>query len=69
MKHGDVLGYASYTIDGIEYKTDLVASHAVEQSKLFFYLLDVGIAVLLLILIYFVFLRKKKCKFYEFKGF
>ncbi len=66
---GDVLGYASYTVDGIEYKIDLAASHLVEQSKLAYYVIDALVVIFLLILIYFVLLRKKKCRFYEFKGF
>lgn len=44
----DNLGSATYTIDGIQYKTDLMASHAVEKSKILNYILEVGIGIILL---------------------
>ncbi len=47
----DNLGTISYTIDGTQYKADLIASHSVEKSKLLNYILEIGIALLILILI------------------
>lgn len=57
---GQTLGTVSYNIDGIEYKTDLIASHSVEKSKFWNYVIDVGIGILLLYLIYQSICKKKK---------
>lgn len=69
IEQGDLLGSVSYTIDGLEYKTDLIASHVVEKSKLFAYLIEIGIGILIIFLIYRIFFHKKKTNVYEFKGF
>ena len=60
IEQGDVLGSVNYYIDGIEYKTDLIASHSVEKSRLFEYIVKFGIAILILILIHRIFFHKKK---------
>ena len=60
IEQGDHLGSISYTIDGIEYKTDLIASHAVEKSKLLDYILEIGIGILILALILKIIFQKKK---------
>lgn len=60
IEQGDILGSVSYTVDGIQYKTDLIASHYVEKSKLLNFILDIGIGILILILVYKVFFHKKK---------
>jgi D-alanyl-D-alanine carboxypeptidase (penicillin-binding protein 5/6) len=65
IEQGDVLGNISYTIDGIQYETDLVASHQVEKSKLLDYVLKIGIGFLILILIYEIFFNKRKKKAYR----
>lgn len=62
IEQGDYLGSISYTIDGIEYKTDLIASHAVEKSKLLNYILEIGIGILILILMIKILFYKKKKK-------
>lgn len=69
IEQGDNLGTLFYTIDGLEYKTDLIASHSVEKSKLFEYLIEIGIGILIIFLIYRIFFHKKKTNVYEFKGF
>lgn len=69
IEQGDPLGSISYTIDGLEYKTDLIASHMVEKSKLFEYFIKIGIGILIIFLIYYIFFHKKKTNVYEFKGF
>lgn len=69
IEQGDTLGSVSYSIDGIVYQADLVASHAVEKSKLLNYVLELGIGILILILVYRIFFHKKKSKAYEFRGF
>lgn len=60
IEEGDYLGNISYKIDGIEYKTDLIASHLVKKSKLLNYILEIGSVILILILTYAVFFYKKK---------
>lgn len=48
---GDVLGEISYTIDGVEYSCDLIASNDVEKSKIVFYLIYGFIALVFMVLI------------------
>ncbi|MCI8760609.1 MAG: D-alanyl-D-alanine carboxypeptidase [Clostridia bacterium] len=69
IEQGDVLGTASYTIDKIEYKTDLLASHLVEKSKLLNYIIMTIVGIFLLVLIYFIFFHKRKTNVYEIKNF
>ena len=72
IEQGDVLGSAFYTVDGIQYKTDLTASHSVEKSKLLQYLIEIGIGILILMLISSKFSHKKnkkKRKVYRVKNF
>ena len=56
----DNLGTISYTVDGTHYEADLIASHSVEKSKLLKYILEIGIAFLILILIIKLILDKRK---------
>ncbi len=60
IEQGDNLGSISYTIDGIRYETDLIASHSVEESKLLGFILEIGIGFLLIFLAYTLFFHKKK---------
>lgn len=69
IEEGEILGNITYTIDGITYQTDLIASHSVEKSKLLIYSIELGIGILLFIIICFVFFHKKKCNVYEFRGY
>lgn len=62
IEQGDNLGSISYTIDGISYETNLIASHSVAKSKLLKYILEIGLVILILFLLYKVFLHKKKEK-------
>lgn len=62
IEQGDNLGSVIYTVDGIEYKTDLLASHSVEKSKLFNYIFEIGIVILMLVLLYKIFFDRKKKK-------
>lgn len=48
----DNLGSVSYTIDGIEYKADLIASHSVKKSKLLNYIFEIAICFFILSLTY-----------------
>lgn len=62
IEQGDNLGSVSYVIDGIQYETNLIASHSVEKSKLLNYILEIGIGFLIIILVYKVFFYKHKKK-------
>ena len=37
IEEGTILGTATYEINGVEYSTDLIASHSVEPSKFLVY--------------------------------
>lgn len=65
IEQGDKLGIVSYTIDGIEYQTQLVASHLVEKSKFSNYVIAITIGIFIIILMYFIFFRKRKTNVYE----
>lgn len=63
IAEGDVLGKITYTIDGISYSSDLIATHSVKEFN--YYLLAIQIAsaiIVLLILLKIIFFRKKKKK-------
>lgn len=62
IEQGNHLGSISYTIDGIQYETDLIASHAVEESKLLSSILQIGIGFLMLLIVYTIFFNRKKKK-------
>lgn len=61
IEENAVLGTVKYTVEGIEYSSDLIASHSVEKSKLLLYILIAFIIfVILLIIIRVIFHRKKR---------
>ena len=63
IAEGDVLGKAIYTIDGISYEADIVATHNVENSQLLQFILQIGglfIAFLITFVIFFSNRKKKK---------
>ena len=62
IEQGAVIGNISYSIDNIEYKTDLIASHSVEKSKLLIYIIEFIIGFIILILAYKIFSSTKKNK-------
>lgn len=62
IEQGDHLGTISYTIGGIQYETDLIASHPVEESKLLSSILQIGIGFLMILIVYTIFFNKKKKK-------
>ena len=66
ISENEVLGKVKYEINGVEYTTDLIASHNVEKSKLFDYILYTAITLILLFLCYkFLFSKRKKNKIYR----
>ena len=64
IEQGSILGSVCYHIDGVDYKTDLLASHDVEESKLLGSILKIGIVFLIVILAYTIFFHKNKRKKY-----
>ena len=58
INQGDILGTVSYKIDGKEYKTELIASH----SYLLYYMIEVFIGIVLVLIVYLIFLNKRKNK-------
>jgi len=60
IKQGDILGNISYIIDGVSYKSDLIASHDVEESKLLYFILEIGIALFIIFLICAILFHKKR---------
>lgn len=59
IEEGEILGSVSCTIDGIKYETNLMASHFVEKSKLFYYVFGFGVLVIIIALICFASSKKK----------
>lgn len=52
ISENETLGTVTYEINGVEYTTDLIASHAVEKSKTLEYILYIGIIFIILFLLY-----------------
>ena len=52
---GDVLGKVSYTVNGVEYTTDLVASHDVEEFRIPTFIIYIALIFVALLLIYRIF--------------
>ena len=63
IEQGENLGTICYMIDGFSYKSNLIASHAVEKSKLWNYMIKIGIGLFILILAKKLFLKKKENTF------
>ncbi len=59
INQGDILGTVSYKIDEKEYKTELIASHAVESSNLFYYMIEIFIGIVLILIVYLILSNKK----------
>lgn len=62
IAQGDVLGKAVYTIDGIEYEYDIVATHNVEASKLLQFILQISSIIIVLLITFEIFFSNKKKK-------
>ena len=62
IAQGDVLGKAVYTIDGIEYESDIVATHNVEASKLLQFILQISSIIIVLLITFEIFFSNKKKK-------
>lgn len=62
ITEGDVLGKITYTIDGTEYSSDLIASHSVEEFDPVTVMKQIILAILVLFILSKLFSNKKKSK-------
>ena len=62
IKEGDVLGKITYTIDGTEYSSDLVANHSVEEFDPITMLKQILLAIFALLILSKLLPKKKKSK-------
>lgn len=62
ITEGDVLGKAIYTIDGISYEADIVATHNVENSQLLQFVLQIGGIFIALLITFEIFFSNRKKK-------
>lgn len=60
IEEGDVLGKITYSVEGVEYTTDLVSSHFVEPSHFLEYLIYIFGGILLILLLTTIINSKKK---------
>ena len=60
IAEGDVLGKAIYTIDGISYESDIVATHNVESSQLLQLILQIAGLLIAIIITFTIFFTTKK---------
>lgn len=60
IEEGDILGKVTYTVNGVNYTTDLIASHTVEKSKILSYALYISIVFIVLLLIYKIYMKLKR---------
>lgn len=64
IEEGTILGKVKYTVDGVTYSTDLVASHYVEKIKISNYVIYAILIIIVLFLLYrILFYKKKKYKY------
>ena len=62
IAEGDILGKAIYTIDGISYEADIVATHNVENSQLLQFVLQIGGIFIALLITFEIFFSKRRKK-------
>lgn len=60
IEEGTVLGKVKYSVDGVEYTTDLIASHNAQKSEVLTYVLYVCAFIIAILLIYGIFFHKNK---------
>ena len=60
ITQGDVLGSVVYTIDGIQYTSDIVATHNVEASQLLQFVLQIGGLFIVLLITFRIFFSNRK---------
>lgn len=62
ITENETLGTITYEINGVEYTTDLIASHTVEKSKILEYILYIGAIFVVLFLLYEILHFKKSSR-------
>ena len=62
IEEGEILGTITYEIDEITYKTDLIASHSVQKSKLVPIIIQIVIVTIILLIIYKILIKKRHKK-------
>lgn len=62
ISEGEILGKITYNIDGITYTSDLIANHSVEELDIKLLITQVGLALLVLFILFKLLFRKKKTK-------
>lgn len=67
ISEGEVLGKITYTIEGIEYSSDLIANHSVEKFDLKTMLIQITLALFVLFILSKLVLPKKKSKKRKYK--
>ena len=60
IAEGDKLGKITYNIDGINYTSDLIASHSVEESNNSLIIFQVILALIVILILFKLFSSKKK---------
>lgn len=60
ITQGDVLGSVVYTVDGIQYTSDIVATHNVEASQLLQFVLQIGGLFIVLLITFRIFFSNRK---------
>lgn len=60
IEEGTILGKIKYTVDGVSYSTDLVASHYVEKTKILNYISYVVLIIIVIFLLYRILFHKNK---------
>ena len=64
ISQGQIVGKIVYNIDGIEYSSDLIASHSVEKSNFLMLVVQIVFIVLILFLLYKLLFQKNNRKKY-----
>ena len=59
ISQGDILGTVTYNIDGINYSSNLIATHNVEKSKLLEFICIIIMSFVILLIILIIFFPKK----------
>lgn len=68
IEEGSIVGNIKYNVEGIDYTSNLLASHSVEKSSLLFYIIQyVAIFIIIFILYKLIFINKKR-KFKKYKS-
>lgn len=65
ISQGDILGKVTYSINGVNYTTNLIASHDVEKSNVIYYLAFGLVILIIIVIIFLIIIYKKKDKIIE----